>query len=395
MNKISLTTLAIFTFLFSGISIFFTVPQNAIAAEIVNDTEVFLFAEKTYNENLYVGAGKTIIESNVSEDLVVLGGDVTVSGNVAGDVLLVGGVVDFKGVVVGDLRIIGGEVEINGTVNGDVFVVGGNVLISESAILNEDVFVVGGEASISNNSNTELKVVAGNVRVDGQFDGSTEITTQSLSVGSGARINGDLSYYAPQEFFAEDGSVVIGNISFNEINSLRDMGLVKKAILSFMSFWYLLQFITTLIIALGMVYVFRVFTKEVTDLALKSFWKSFLAGFVGMFLIMISIIILIASIFALPIGFLLMITMIFIVIISPAISSIYIGTWVRKNVFKKTLDVDIENHESIINAKTAIIGVITLTFLQIIPVIGEVVKLVLFVVAFGAIVRNIRLHIIK
>lgn len=370
-------------------SVFSLLVNNVDAAEVINDTEVFLFADKTYEENLYVGAGKTVVESNVSEDLVVLGGEAVVSGKVVGDVFVLGGAVNFKGETVGDLRIIGGEVIIDGVVGGDVFIVGGDITISEEAAFGGDIFAVGGNINVLNDSSTELKVIAGKVYLNGKIAGQTEVTTQSLVIGNEAEVVGDLAYYAPQEFFLENGGSLVGNISFNEINSIRDTGVVKKAILSFMSFWFFLRFITTLIIAFILVYVFKVFTQGVSDLSIKSFWKSLLAGILVILFSPLVVAILIMSLFALPIGLLLMMSLVFIAIISTAASAIFLGVWAGQYLNRGADNVDT------VSLKSATIGVILLTLLQFIPIVGDLAKLILFIVAFGAIVRYIRVAIIK
>jgi cytoskeletal protein CcmA (bactofilin family) len=394
MKKVKLQLL-IFTLVatVSSVAAIFLAPATTNAAEIINRTEVFLFAEDTYDENLYVGAGKTIIESNVSEDLVVLGGEVTVNGKVAGDIFLMGGTVDFKGEVVGDLRVLGGEVEINGLINGDVLVIGGDIQILPDAVVNKEIFVVGGDVQVLSDINTDLKVMAGRVSLNSEISGPSEITTQDLLVGSEGSISGDFLYYAPHELRKDEGSVVIGNISYNEITDLRDNSLVKKVIVSFTSFWYLLQFITSLILAAVLVYVFRVFTQEVSDLALKSFWKSFLAGvLVAIFAIPI-LTLLTISLFALPVAVLLSMLIGFMMIISPAVSAIYLGSWAKQHLYNNESEEGL--HSGIVDLKSAVVGLVILTILQFVPVFGGIIRFGLAVVAFGAIARYIRLAIVK
>jgi cytoskeletal protein CcmA (bactofilin family) len=234
MKKIVLTSSILFAVVIALITAL--IPSISNAAEVINNTEVFLVAEKTYDENLYVGAAKTIIESNVAEDLAVLGGEVIVTGKVAGDVFILGGDVDFRGEVIGDLRVIGGNLTVGGRVDGDVLVLGGNVKITEDADLYHDVLVIGGSVKIDDTldkEGVELKVVAGEVNLNSEISSHTEVTAQNLVIGSNAVISGDFSYYSPNKFYEQDGSVVIGNITYNEIKALKDTNFIKKAILSF------------------------------------------------------------------------------------------------------------------------------------------------------------------
>ena len=375
------------TLIFILTAVILLIPGSLFAAEILSDTEITVSDDQTYEENLYVGAGKTVIDGNTTEDLVVLGGEITANGSVEGDVFLVGGFVNFKGEVMGDLRVLGGKVIIEGLVHGDVVIVGGEVVIGENARIENEIVTVGGTVTINGPLKTELKVVAGTTKLNGSLSGTTEIMTQGLVIGDTADIEGNFSYYAPQSFIKEEGAVVSGTISFNEINSIRDTSFIKKIIVSFLSFWFLLRFITTLILAFILIYVFRVFSQGVTDLSMKSFWKSLLAGILIIIFAPLIILILFVSLVALPIGFLLIIALMFIAIIIPAIAGILIGTWSKQYLSK--------NSNSEIDLKGATIGVIILTILQFVPYIGNFIRAIIYIVILGAIIRQIRVAIIK
>ncbi|HMO78911.1 MAG TPA: hypothetical protein PJ997_02410 [Candidatus Paceibacterota bacterium] len=365
----------------------FLLPKAVYSAEILKDLEINLSKEKVYEKNLYVGAGKSFIESIMKEDLVVFSGESVIVGDVLGDLFLMGGKIDFSGNVLGDLRIFGGDVKISGKVGGDVLIVGGSVEILETAEVKREIFVIGGKTIIKNNVSDKLKIISGRVNLNGKISSLAEITTQNLRIGNGADISGDLFYYAPQKFIKDSDANISGKISFNEINSIREMGIVKKAILSFMSFWFLLRFITTLILAFILIYIFKPFSQNVIDLISNSFWKNVLASILILFIGPFIISLLIMSLVGLPIGFLILMTLIFIFIISPAISGIFLGYWLKKYFNKNTTkEVDFQG---------ASIGVIILTLLQFLPVAGGIIRFILFMVSIGAISRQIRLAILK
>lgn len=362
------------------------VPALTSAAEILNQAEVLIDSQKVYSENLYIGAGRTVVEGQVLADLVIIGGEVTVNADVSGDIFLFGGQVDFRGTVAGDLRVIGGNIKVSGSVGGDLLVIGGEVIVEEGAIINQEIFAVGGKIRVNNDFANEIKVIAAEVDLNANLSGSTEITTQNLEIGSDANITGQFSYYTPQRINEESSKRISGVIRFNEIETIQDTSFVKKIIVSFISFWFLLRFITTLIIAFVLVYMFKVFSQEVANLAERSFWKSLLAGIIVLFVAPIAIIISFVSLVALPIGFLFAIALAFILIISPAMSGIFVGNWLRNYVNKTNKDVDFHS---------AAMGVVLLTLLQFVPAIGGLLLVILAIVSLGAISRYIRILIIK
>jgi len=355
------------------------IPQSSSAAEIITETSVLLDQNNTYYENLYIGAGTTNISSEVNSDLTIIGGDVKVSSRVTGDIFVGGGNVDFSGQVEGDLRIIGGDVNIRGDVIGDILIVGGNVFISDEATLLSDVLLIGGEINFQSDSNKRLKVVSGKVLINGNINGDSEITTQSLQIGSDAKINGNFSYYSPQKFSENEGAEILGIINYNKIDTIQDTGFIKQAIVNFLNFWLLLRFITTLIIAFILVYVFRVFSAGVNEIAVSSFFKSLFAGLLLLILLPTATLIFIISLVGMPIGFLLLTMFISALIITPAVSGIFIGGWVRKMLGK--------TDEYLVDFHSATVGVILFTILQFVPVIGEFMRLIFILVALGAMVR--------
>ena len=369
------------------ILIAFAVPFSVDSAEIITNTNVDLSSDSSYYENLYVGAGRSNISSYVESDLTIISGESVISNEVGGDVFVAGGYIDFIGKVAGDLRIIGGSVSVSGEVGGDLLIIGADVFVSKNAKLSNDIFLVGGKIVFEGSSPEKIKVVASEVYINGELDGESEITAQSLIIGSSSIINGSFSYYSPQKFIKNDGAQVWGTVNYNKINTLRDTGLIKKTIVNFLNFWLLLRFITTLIIAFILIYVFRVFAVEINKIISSSFWKSLLAGFLTTILLPISFVFLILTLVALPIGFLLLLTFIFLLILSPAISGIFLGSWLQKMFGKRK--------EFVVDFHSATIGVVLYTLLQFIPIIGDLLRAALILVALGATVRYLRVSIIK
>jgi hypothetical protein len=363
------------------------VPQVANSAEIITETTVNLGDTETYYENLYIGAGSTNISSEVNSDLTIIGGETFVSSKVTGDVFVAGGEIEFSGQVEGDLRIIGGDVTIAGDVIGDILIIGGNVLVTDQATLLNDVLLVGGDINFQSDSNKRLKVVAGKVFINGVISGDSEITTQSLGIGSGSDISGIFSYYSPKKFEQQDGAVVTAEINYNKINTIRDTGIIKNTIVNVLNFWILLKFITTLIIAFILVHVLKVFSVRVNDIISSSFVKSILAGLLTIFLVPIIILVFFISLVGLPIGLLVTLIFTILMLIAPAVSGVYLGSWIRKILGKTS--------EYLVDFHSAAIGVILYTILQFIPVVGDFIRFVVMIAALGAMIRFIRKSLFK
>jgi cytoskeletal protein CcmA (bactofilin family) len=124
-----------------------------------------------------VGGGET-----VPNDLYAFGGAVTVDGTVQGDLVASGGSVTLNGTVDGDVMAAGGTLRIGGTVNGDVRSAGANVTIAGD--VSEDALLAGGRVEVASDGRVgeDLVVSSGTLTVAGTVDGNVAGTTSTYSV---------------------------------------------------------------------------------------------------------------------------------------------------------------------------------------------------------------------
>lgn len=367
----------LFLALFLGLFVFVS-PVFAVSIQTGTDVNSY---NQIITDNYYAAGATVLLDNQFDKDVVVLGSEVTLRGQVAGDVLIVGGVSHIEGNIQGDLRVIGGEVYLRGNVEGDLVILGGFVELGQNSSVLGDSIVAGGQFVQNVALNNNLKLIAGKVILDNTLSGNAEITTQKITFGENAKIDGNLKYYAPQRAEEMSGSEISGNIVFNEIKSISETGVVKTTILNLLSFWILLKFITTLIVAFGLIYIFRVFTQATNDIAIKSFVKSFFLGILAIFLIPILLIVLFVSLVGMPLSILLFMLYVLVLILAPAIAGIVVGTLVR-HLFKQ------ENPEKV-TFQGATIGVVLLTVLQFVPSIGDLTSFVFVLISVGAIYRQI------
>lgn len=142
---------------FLGFSIF-ALPLIAGAATFMADDSVT--STETVNDNLYVAGGNPVVSGDVNGDLFIAGGNVNVSGNVTGDVGAAGGTVAILGNVDGDVRVFGGSLYIDSEVGGEVISFGGQIIYGPHAKIGKDLIAGGDEIIIDPEA-----IVAGEKRI--------------------------------------------------------------------------------------------------------------------------------------------------------------------------------------------------------------------------------------
>lgn len=375
--KIHYTILA--TLILSLISVVF--PLNLSAATIKSGGDIFISTEETLEDNVYVGAGTSRIEGNIIGDLTVGGGDTVITGTVDGDLFVAGGQVQVDGAITGDVRLVGGTVRVNGIVSGDTVLVGGNSYIGSDAELNGDAIIIGGRVFIDGELTQFTKILAGNVQFNNRIVGETHVTTQKATFASNSHLTkeAELVYFSPKKLIQNDGATIDGEVKYNQIRAIQDSNIIKQTFLNFVRFWVLLRFVTTILIAFLLVYIFRVFSYKVAERGLEAFGKSFLIGLLFLLFAPVVALILGISLVAIPIGIILVLFYIFVSIIASACAGIILGVLLDK-VWKRS-------EEMVISFQTATIGVIALTVVSFVPYIGDATRLIFVLIAIGSIVH--------
>jgi cytoskeletal protein CcmA (bactofilin family) len=188
----------------------------------------------------------------IDDDLYMTGETMTVRGIVRGDVVASGKMVRIEGVVEGDVMAAGQAVVIDGQVRDDVRIAGMMLKLGEAARVGDDLFaagfsfeseggsqvagrtsLTGYQALVAGRHQEDLVGALVGLQIEGQVDGNVQAAVESeagpawwtqfmqspvplpavdpgLTLGSGARVGGDLSYKSQAAAEIADSALVTG-----------------------------------------------------------------------------------------------------------------------------------------------------------------------------------------
>ncbi|MFA7193515.1 MAG: hypothetical protein WC087_01195 [Candidatus Paceibacterota bacterium] len=355
----------------------FTAPFDLSAATIRTDKAASVAQGESILGNIYLAGAEPKFLGNIEGDVVVVGNNIEIAGDVNGDVFSAGGNLNIKGDVNGDVRVVGGIVVVEKSISGDLVVIGSEIKILPGAVVGGDLILIGASVSLENETNTHVRIISGMTLISGKLAGTANITSEKIDILKDAEVSGDISYFSPRQAILEEGSKISGSVSFNKVDSLRENGLVQHTIVSFLNFWMLFRFVTTLILTFVLVYVFKIFSQKTALRSLQSFWKSLLIGLVSFIFIPVAVVIFLASLILFPIAILLGMVYVGVFIISTSIAGITLGA-IMKKTFSKNKNLEV-------SFQTATLGVIVLTLLQFVPVLGDITRFVFILAAFGSV----------
>lgn len=340
----------------------------------------YIQKEKVVKDDLYAIAGNVISYGEIMGDFFSAGNSVLVMENVSEDVNVAGGNVDVLSDIGGDVRVIGGQVKIGGEIGEDLIVIGGTAQILPDANIKGDVVLVSGAMFIDGKVGGDLRVIGGDLILGGEVVGNADIKVdQKLTIRPNVSIEGDLVYEASEEAEIPETANIAGEINFTQKEGMakgsESKGFLAFLIASVFSVVLLLKIGMLILSALLAVFLIPKFSKNTVELTTENFLRSLGIGLISLITIPFASVLLLVSIIGLPIGALGVLFYIAMFIASGVFAGISLGAIIAR--WRGASDK--------INWRWVALGVLLFELLVIVPFVGWAIRLLFFLVAFGAI----------
>ena len=371
MNKKVLGTVAV--------ALFCLVPLSpALAATIRGGETMSVPKDEIIRGDLYIGGGIVAVSGLVDGDLIAAGGRVIVNGPVSADLIAAGGTVDILGRVGDDVRIVGGQVTVGSDViSGDLVAAGGNVHILSSTNVRSDLVVAGGNVILDGKIDGNVRVYGGTLTINGNVEGNLEAYSgEAVTLGPKTLIKGDFIYTAPSPVGTTTAQI-LGQTEYTkkEGRGKADIAAIGAALLGT---FFVVKLLITIVTVLVLLFVFRRFVESTSEEVITHFSRNAVIGFAGFIAIPVALVILFATILGIPLallgGFAYVFSLMLSCFIAPIVGGALLSKWLVK--------------EEKVDWKWALLGVVVITILAFVPIIGWIVPFVLFVATLGALLTE-------
>ncbi len=165
-------------------------------------------------ENLVVAGRLVSVNAQIEGDLVAAGRDLLIAGLVRGDILAAGETITVQGHVEGDVRIASRDTVINAIVTGEVMAAGDSVRLPEGAAITGRAWLAGRDVDVGRSIGLELKVAGREVTIRGEILSDIHIWAEQISILPLARIHGNLTYRSLSEADIHPDARIDGDIAF-------------------------------------------------------------------------------------------------------------------------------------------------------------------------------------
>lgn len=371
-------------FLVSVAAVAVLMPMLALGATFTAGEEVSISSGDTLEDSLYIAGGNVSVTSPVMGDLMVAGGNILVSENVTEDLTAAGGSLTVLGDTGGDLRIAGGNILVAGTVGGDLVGAGGSLTVAPDVTVGKDLVLAGGQMLIDGTVAGDVEITGGIATISGHVQGNVIAhLDDKLTIANGATIDGNIVYSAntSEKLVVDDGATVAGEVVFNEVErpeSADVENIVAAAVGTFM----FVKFIVLLVTALVLVWLFKRFSNDVVEGAAAEPLRMFGYGFVALVVVPVALILLLVTLFGAALGLVLALAYLLLLLVAGIYSGVVAGAWLSQLVYK--------SHAPKVTWKNVIVGVLVLTLVKLVPVVGWIIGLMIFLITLGSIAQMLQ-----
>ena len=191
-------------------------PGLGLAADLRTGDNIVIGPNEVVDDDLYAFGQHVDVRGRVTGDVVAAGQTVSVSGAVGRSATVAGQTVEVSGPVAGSVRAAGQTVAVAGQVQGDALLAGANVNVQRAANVARDVLVGAGNATLDGPIGRRVLAGAESLSIANRVGGDVWAEVGSLRLEDGALVQGNLTYISRQDAVVAPGARVAGQISRSE-----------------------------------------------------------------------------------------------------------------------------------------------------------------------------------
>jgi cytoskeletal protein CcmA (bactofilin family) len=355
--------------------IFSLLPNLSFASVFSGKDRYKVAAQDTIDDDIYLATGEGLFDGVVTGDVIIASNKYIVSGEIMGNVNSGSQYATIRGTIGKSARIFARTIIIDGTIGNNLLAAAEDIEISESCRIGKDATLFGDAISIAGTIDRDLAVECGRIIISGKIDGCLCITADKISIVEPAEITGNISYKCPKEIRIEDDVIVRGNIEWKKVE--QDVGDDDGLnwVLRF------LLFLASLVTGLFIIGLTGRHSRLAVDYIAQKPVVCLGVGFVAFCLAPVAIVVLMALIIGIPTAIILLFIYTVFFYISKVYVAIALGRFGIRAIRK--------GHEPKAGW-SLLLGLIILTFLFVIPVLGWFVYFAVIFWGIGAIIMGIR-----
>jgi len=290
-------------------------------------------------DSVFAIGEKVTIDNSIAGSAHIIGNHIAIDDSINQSIYAIGRVIDVNQKVVDDSNLIGSEVNINAVIEGSLRAVADDI-------------------TLNNTINGNAYIVANDLQINQLINGNLTLTVNSVTFGDNARINGHITIFTDDknsivipDYIASSDQVTYEIASWMQSNA-SDYQKQAKDDSNWLGIVYKIIIISVLLL------IFTKFGSNFVNNAgsrSKQIIKSiFLRGFLGVAIVAGTILLLLITLFGIPLALLLGFALFVLIVVS-----FWLGCYfIARNVWQLMTKSDVTNLSLLDSYLVCVIGVI-------------------------------------
>lgn len=329
-------------------------PLTTHAATFLVD-ENALSLTQDIEDDVYAAAQTVFLNREITGDVAAAGKTVSIAAPVSQDVYAAGETVEVTGAVADDVAVAGNIVTLAAATD-DLFAAGSQVKVTKEAQVAGDAYLAGERVELA-----------------GKFSGNVRVSANTVTVRSGAVIEGNLTTFGGSPPVVESGATIRGQQQHRAAEPHTPQR--RARVLSFVT-----SVLTWFVAAQIMLYVFPTLTAATLARGGKTVGRSLLTGLIWLILFIPVSILLAMTVIGLPLMVALLCVTGLLIVAALAVAPVVIGKWVMQRVLKVTTPLSWQH---------VLVGAVIFAALGYLPIIGALLCSLLVLWTLGALIQAV------
>jgi cytoskeletal protein CcmA (bactofilin family) len=288
-------------------------------------------------------------------------------------------VVDVLGRVNDDIRVVGGDINVADGAGGDVAAMGGTVRLLSGSAVEGDVLVGSGNVTVDGTVNGTVRAWGGRIQISGTVrNGINATSTETIVIGRGAVIDGDVVYRSPKTIVVENGAQVRGKVVRESAPEAIQKGFWQN-VKDFLAALSLIKLLALLGAGLLGVWIFGAGSRALLTRTVARPWRSLAVGFVALVVVPALVTVLMFTLVGIIVGLFILMLYFLFVLAAYVYAGILLGAWLFQ----------VYSREKVLRADwtSVLAGIVLLYVIGFIPIIGWLIGFVLLLMTLGGMVE--------
>jgi hypothetical protein len=344
-----------------------------------------------FGQDVYLAGTDPTLDQEAGRDALLAGFSVVVDAKVGKDAHATGFDVDIGAPIGADLYALGFSIKVSAPVGEDLTASGANIRLSKAASVGGNARLVGGTIVVDAPVAGSLLAAAGDLTLDAAVSGDAQLTAGTLTFGPHARIDGKLSYSAPEPIAIPATVIAPERVSFTKLEHPSQVSVVTEGVgqtipnlwPSFLGIVFGFAFTLAFLVGLGWLFMHFAprFTDHLREAAIREPGKAIGFGILGLAALIGLVPLAAMTLIGLPlIPFILLAILLFWT--GGYLIGVYAVSWQMAKVLAKPTQPTIP-----VRLLVLALGLIVFALLNFIPFVGWLINLLAVLFGMGGIAQ--------